>query len=505
MTEAPDDVLGDVAPEKVRLRFAPSPTGYLHVGNIRSVLFNWVFARHFGGTFVLRIEDTDVGRNTEDGLASVLESLRWLGIEWDEGPEVGGDHGPYIQSQRYDVYAEVAAKLQAAGRAYECFCTQEELEERRERARAEGRTAGYDGHCRALTADEAAAYREQGRVPVLRFRMPDEEIEFTDLVRGPIRFRPEHVPDYVLVRANGHPLYTLVNPVDDALMDITHVLRGEDLLSSTPRQIALYDALHEIGVGDRTPRFGHLPIVRGEGDKRLSKRDRGSGLTEYIERGFLPEGLLNYLALLGWGIAEDRDVFTMAEMIEAFDVRRVNPNPARFDLKKCEAINAAHLRTLPVDELAGRLLPYLQAAGLVTDPVTVEERTTLVSAAPLVAERIGTLREGVEMLAFLFVSDDRFTLDPDDVAKLLDAPGRRVVSASYDALAVLDNWDTASIEQALRAKLLDELGMKARHAFGPVRVAVTGRRVSPPLFESMELLGRERSLARLRAVADWSA
>ena len=504
MTEAVDDVLGDVAPAAVRLRFAPSPTGYLHVGNIRSALFNWVFARHFGGTFVLRIEDTDVGRNTEDGLVSVLESLRWLGIDWDEGPEVGGDYGPYIQSERYDRYAEIGEKLLAAGRAYFCYCTQEELDERRELARSEGRAAAYDGHCRALNAAQVSTYRTQGRQPVLRFRMPDDAITFTDLVRGPITFRPEHVPDYVLVRGNGHPLYTLVNPVDDALMEITHVLRGEDLLSSTPRQIALYDALREIGVAGHPPRYGHLPIVRGEGNKRLSKRDQGSGLTEYVERGFLPEGLLNYLALLGWGIAEDRDVFTMAEMIEAFDVRRVNPNPARFDLKKCEAVNAAHMRALPVDELADRLAPYLQTAGLVQDPVTMQEQTTLRAAAPLVAERIGTLREGVDLLRFLFVPDERFELDPDDAAKALDAAGVEVVAASYAALSALDTWDTPSIEQALRAKLLEERGLKPRHAFGPVRVAVTGRRISPPLFESMELLGRERSLARLGAVADWA-
>ena len=503
MTDPADDVLGGVEPASVRLRFAPSPTGYLHVGNIRSALFNWVFARHFGGAFVLRIEDTDVERNTEDGLASVLESLRWLGIDWDEGPEVGGEYGPYVQSERYDRYAEIGEQLRAAGRAYSCFCTQEEVDERRERARSEGRTAGYDGHCRELSADQVSAYQAQGRAPVLRFRMPDEEIAFSDLVRGPITFRPEHVPDYVLVRANGHPLYTLVNPVDDALMEITHVLRGEDLLSSTPRQIALFDALREVGIGSRTPRYGHLPIVRGEGNKRLSKRDQGSGLTEYVERGFLPEGLLNYLALLGWGIAEDRDVFTMAEMIEAFDVRRVNPNPARFDLKKCEAINAAHMRALPVDELADRLVPYLQGAGLLQDPVTSHEQTVLRSAAPLVAERIGTLREAVELLQFLFVPDDRFTLDPDDSAKALDAAGVEVVAASYDALSGLDSWDTASIEAALRAKLLDERGLKPRHAFGPVRVAVTGRRISPPLFESLELLGRDRSLSRLGAVASW--
>ncbi len=497
MTDERVDVLGGLEPTQVRLRFPPSPTGSLHVGNVRSALFNWAFARHFGGTLVLRIEDTDEARNTEAGLASVLDSLRWLEIDWDEGPEVGGPYEPYVQSQRLDIYADVATKLHEAGAAYDCYCSQVELEQRREIARREGRTAGYDGHCRDLTPAQVAECAAAGRSSVLRFRVPDEAIVFDDLVRGEIVFQPEHVPDYVLVRPNGHPLYTLVNPVDDAIMRITHVLRGEDLLSSTPRQIALHNALAEIGVGGGKPRFGHLPTVLGEGNKRLSKRDKGSGLADYIERGFLPEGLLNYLALLGWGISESRDVFSMAEMVAAFDIRRVNPNAARFDLKKCEAINASHLRALPVSELAARVVPFLQRARLIGDEPTGDERSLLTSVAPLIQQRMTTLGEAVDMVGFLFVPEDDFTVDPDDAAKLLDGDGRVVVQASYDALSVLTDWDTAAIEAALREALIDTLGLKPRNAFGPVRVAVTGRRVSPPLFESLELLGRDRSLARL--------
>ncbi len=497
MTETPDDVLGGLEPSQVRLRFPPSPTGSLHVGNVRSALFNWAFARHFGGVLVLRIEDTDEARNTEAGLASVLDSLRWLEIDWDEGPEVGGPYQPYVQSQRLGLYAGIAARLREASKAYDCYCTQVELEERREVARREGRTAGYDGHCRHLTPEQVAAYETEGRSSVLRFRMPDDEIAFDDLVRGRVTFQAEHVPDFVLVRPNGHPLYTLVNPVDDALMKITHVLRGEDLLSSTPRQIALLDALVEMGLADTVPKYGHLPTVLGEGNKRLSKRDKGSGLSDYIERGFLPEGLLNYLALLGWGIADDRDVFSMAEMVEVFDIRRVNPNAARFDLKKCEAINAAHLRALPDGELAARVVPYLQRARLLGDEPTDDEQAMLVAVAPLIQERMTTLGEVVGLAGFLFVPEGDFEVDPDDAAKLLDESGRRVVQAAYDALSPLDTWDTAHIEQALRAALVDGLGLKPRNAFGPVRVAVTGRRISPPLFESMELLGRDRSLSRL--------
>jgi glutamyl-tRNA synthetase len=487
----------------VRVRFCPSPTGSPHVGLARTALFNWAFARHHGGTFVFRIEDTDAARDSQESYDTLLEVMRWLGFDWDEGPEIGGPFGPYRQSERYDIYADVAARLLAAGRAYHCFCSADELDQRNERARAEGRAPGYDGHCRALSAEQTAAFESEGRRPVVRFRMPDQAITFDDLVRGDITFQPENVPDYVLVRGNGHPLYTLVNPVDDALMEITHVLRGEDLLSSTPRQLALYDALAEIGVGNgSTPKFGHLPYVMGQGNKKLSKRDPESNLLGYRERGFLPEGLLNYLALLGWAIAEDRDIFSMDEMVAAFEIERVNPNPARFDLKKAEAINATHLRALPVEELTARLVPVLQAAGVLGEEVTDAHRALLAAATPLVHERMTTLTESVDMLGFLFVDEDRFERDPADVEKLLNEDGKGVVKAAHDALAALDTWDTAAIDEALRQALVEDLGLKPRNAFGPVRVAVTGRRVSPPLFESLELLGRERALARLSSAQE---
>ncbi|MFK4089094.1 glutamate--tRNA ligase [Kribbella sp. NPDC020789] len=501
MTERParDDsgVLGGLAPEQVRVRFPPSPTGLLTVGNIRSALFNWAFARHYGGTLVLRIEDTDQTRNTPEALDYTLDALRWLGLTWDEGPEAGGEYGPYLQSERMDVYADIVSKLMAAGKAYHCYCSQEELDDRRETARSAGQPSGYDGHCRALSDEQVQAFLDEGRRPVVRLRMPDRPIVFDDLVRGEITFLPENLGDYVLVRANGYPLYPLVNPVDDALMNITHVLRGEDLLSSTPRQIALYEALAEIGIGSgRTPRFGHLPMVMGsEGNKKLSKRDLGAGLDEYRTQGFLPEGLLNYLALLGWSIADDRDVFTMAEMIEAFDIRKVNSNAARFDQKKCEAINAAHMRMLPQDEYAARTVPFLAAAGYLPAVPADDQLAVLRAAVPLVQERMNALAESVEMLGFLFAGD-RFTIEPDAAAKVLVGDAGTVLEASAAALAEVE-WTTEAIEAALRASLVDGLGLKPKKAFGPVRVAVSGRRVSPPLFESMELLGRETSLRRI--------
>ncbi|MGY1754303.1 glutamate--tRNA ligase [Blastococcus sp. SYSU D01042] len=487
-------------PGPVRTRFCPSPTGMVHVGLMRTALFNWAHARHTGGAFVFRIEDTDAARDSEESYRHLLDCLRWLGLEWDEGPEVGGPFGPYRQSERFDVYREVAGKLLESGHAYESFSTNEEVDARR-RAAGQDPKLGYDNHDRFLTDAQKAAFRDEGRAPVLRLRMPDEDLVWTDLVRGEVRFAAGSVPDFVLVRGNGAPLYPFVNPVDDALMQITDVLRGEDLLPSTPRQLALYAALTDIGVAQGTPRFGHLPYVTGEGSKKLSKRDPQSNLDVYRERGFLPEGFANYLALLGWSIAEDRDIFSTAEMVEAFDVTRVSANPARFDLKKAEAINATHLRALPVEEFTERVLPYLAAAGLVAEPPTEEQQRVLAAIAPMAQERMIVLSEAVGLLGFLFVED--VEIDPAAAEKQLageNAVG--VLDAATASLRELGEWTTPAIEAALKGALVDGLGLKPRQAFGPVRVAVSGRTVSPPLYESMELLGRERTLARLAAARD---
>lgn len=482
----------------VRVRMAPSPTGSPHVGMARTALFNWAFARHHGGTFVFRIEDTDLARNTQESYDAIIEVMRWLGLDWDEGPEVGGPYVPYLQSQRTEIYADALARLRDNSHTYSCYCTNDEVEARRKASGS--KVMGYDGFCRELSDAQVAEFVAAGRAPIVRFRMPEGEITFDDLVRGPITFETTYVPDFALCRANGEPLYTLVNPVDDALMGITHVLRGEDLLSSTPRQIALYEALKEIGIATSTPRFGHLPYVMGEGNKKLSKRDPGANLLGYRDAGFLPEGLLNYLALLGWAIAPDNDIFSLEEMCAAFDIADVNPNPARFDLKKAEAINASHMRLLSVAEMGDRVTPYLQTAGVLSDPVTGDQQALLAAAMPLVHERMNKLTEAEGMLGFLFASEVAF--DEADRAAILNDEGLRIVAAARDALSALTEWTTAAIEQCLRVTLLEELGLKPRLAFAPVRVAITGRRVSPPLFESMELLGRESSLARLGRVLE---
>ena len=485
--------------DSVRVRFCPSPTGNPHVGLVRTALFNWAFARHHGGTFVFRIEDTDATRDSEESYAALLDVLRWLGLDWDEGPEVGGPYGPYRQSERRSSYEDVIVRLLVGGYAYDCFCTPEEVEARN---KAAGRPAGYDNYCRTLTVDEITRFGRTHRKSVLRLRMPERTITWTDLVRGEMAIAPEHLSDFVIVRSTGEPLYTLVNPVDDALMKITHVLRGEDLLSSTPRQIAMYEALGEVGVTDGlVPQFGHLPLVVGEGNRKLSKRAPEASFNLYRERGFLPEGILNYLALLGWSIAEDRDIFSPAEMAAEFDIADVNSNPARFDLRKAEAINATWIRRLDTADLARRLLPYLKGAGLVGEPPTPDQLALLAAATPLVQERVAVLAEAVEMLRFLFSGDD-FVIDEDSAAKALGSDAGPVLLAAEEALGRLDSWDTASIEQALKVALVEGLGLKPRQAFAPVRVAVTGRTVSPPLYESLELLGRGLTVERLRAARE---
>jgi glutamyl-tRNA synthetase len=477
----------------VRVRFCPSPTGTPHVGMVRTALFNWAYARHTGGKMVFRIEDTDAARDSEESYLQLIDALTWLGIDWDEGVEIGGPHGPYRQSQRTSIYLELVERLRDAGLLYESYVTPEEMEARNV---ANGRDPrqGYDNFERSLTEEERAAFRVEGRSPSLRLRVPDTDLSFTDLIRGEITFPAGSFTDFVVVRPNGAPLYTFVNPVDDALMGVTHVLRGEDILSSTPRQIALYLALIEIGVTDVIPQYAHMPLVLGEGSKKLSKRDPESNLFHHRDRGFIPEGLVNYLALLGWSIAADRDVFTQDEFVAAFDIRDVNPNPARFDQKKADAINGDHIRMLGAEDFEARLVPYLP--GLVADPPTAGESAILREAAPLVQERMTVLSEAPGLLAFLFTADDALEYDADALPKDADQ-ARLVLDASYAALTQLDDFSTTAIEEALRRELIDGAGLKPRDAFGPLRTAISGRRISPPLFESMEILDKESTLARL--------
>ncbi|WP_040535433.1 glutamate--tRNA ligase [Gordonia namibiensis] len=487
--------------EAVRVRFCPSPTGTPHVGLVRTALFNYAQARHDGGTFVFRIEDTDSSRDSEESYQAILDALRWLGMDWDEGPEVGGPYGPYRQSERREIHADVVARLLEAGEAYEAFSTPEEVEARHKAAGRDPKL-GYDNFDRDLTDEQREAYRAEGRKPVVRLRMPDTDLTWDDLVRGTTTIKAGTVPDFALTRASGDPLYTLVNPVDDAMMKITHVLRGEDLLSSTPRQLALYEALIRIGVADFVPKFAHLPFVMGEGNKKLSKRDPQSNLFHHRDRGFIPEGLLNYLALLGWGYSSDTDVFSLDEMIAAFDVRQVNSNPARFDQKKADAINAEHIRRLEPGDFTARLKDFLIGHGHLSEPV---DDVSFAALAELVQTRIQVLGDAWDLIKFVYVSDDDFTIDEKAASKNLGADAVAVLDATIAAIEPLASWATQGLQDALNAALVDGMELKPRKAFGPVRVAVTGSQVSPPLFESMEILGRDKTLARLAAAREIAA
>ena len=481
----------------VVVRFCPSPTGTPHVGLVRTALFNWAYARHTGGKFVFRIEDTDAERDSEESYEMILEALRWLGLNWDEGVDVGGPNEPYRQSQRTEIYLDIIEKLKASGHVYESYMTGEDIDARNE---AEGRAKqlGY-GNWERDDA-ERAKYRKADASPALRLRVPDVDITFDDLVRGEITFPAGSFPDFVVVRPNGQPLYTLVNPVDDALMGVTHVLRGEDLLSSTPRQIALYNAMVDAGITNFIPRFGHLPYVMGEGNKKLSKRDPESNLFHHRDRGFIPEGLLNYLSLLGWGISSERDIFSLTELAEHFDVVNVNPNPARFDQKKADAINAAHIRLLDIDDFTSRLVPYLQSAGVLGHQPTAAQLDLLRAAAPLVQERMTVLSEAPDLLSFLFVTADQIVIQ-DDARDGMPENTSDVLAAAIGVLNALEDFSTDAIQAALNAKLIEELQLKPRFAFGPLRTGISGRRISPPLFESMELLGKGETIARLESFA----
>jgi glutamyl-tRNA synthetase len=477
----------------VRVRFAPSPTGDLHVGNIRTALFDWAYARHTGGTFLFRIEDTDTTRVTDEYIAAAIDTLRWLGLQWDEGPEVGGEYGPYLQSQRLDIYAHWAQKFIEQKDAYHCYCTPEELEQRREAQREAHVAPGYDGKCRDLTAEQIATYKGQGREAVVRMRMPDGSTTFVDAIRGEVSFEHKFVPDFVLVRGDGSPLYTLAVAVDDILMKVSHVLRGEDLLSSTPRQIRVYQAM---GVAlDDYPTFAHLPFVMGQDNAKLSKRNGEVSIAWYREAGFLPEAICNYLALLGWSPGDDRENITMKELTELFTVERVNSSPARFDMKKLEAINGDKIRALPLDEFLAWALPFLTKAKVISG--TPEEIAVVKSALPIIQERITRLNEVPAMLKFLFVKN--FAVEAESLSKVTDAASKDVLKRAITELTPLTVWTHDSIEAALRSSLIEEMGLKPRIAFGSVRIAVTGSTISPPLFESMELLGKNASLERISA------
>ncbi|MPZ88495.1 MAG: glutamate--tRNA ligase [Nitriliruptorales bacterium] len=494
-----------------RARFSPAPSGWLHVGGARTALYNWLYARGHHGAFVLRIEDTDATRATRESMEGMLEALRFLGLDWDEGPGVEGPYGPYVQSERTSLYAAVADLLLKAGYAYDAYETPEELVAARAEAERQGRPPGYDGAHRDLTDEQRQAFLAEGREPTLRLRIPDEgTVAFDDAVRGRIEFAWADISDFVIQRADGTPTYLLANTVDDLAMGITLIARGEDLLSATPRQLHLWDLLLRDGLIDEAlthaifparpesnvvPSYAHLPIIVGADRKKLSKRHGAVAVDEFRRQGFLPEVLVNFLALCGWGYDATTERFSAEELTERFSFDRVGRNPALFDTDKLRAMNGDRIKELSDEQLAERLQPYFEDAGLVVRPPSPEHARLLLQLAPLLRERIQTLAEAAPLVAFCFT--DEVTYDEKAVAKHLKGRAGEVLDAAGEALDALDEWDAASIHGALDG-IAERFALSRGKTFQPVRVAVAGKAVSPPLPETLALLDKALLLDRIR-------
>jgi glutamyl-tRNA synthetase len=469
--------------DRVRCRLAPAPTGYLHVGNARTALYNWLFARHHGGTFVLRIEDTDRKRSTDEAIRIVIDSLRWLGLDWDEGPEVNGPFGPYRQTERQSIYDETVERFLSKQQAYPCYCTPEELEERRREALARGETPGYDGRCRTLTDDQRLAFEAEGRPKAIRFAMPEEDMVVSDLIRGETHFPSNDLRDFVILRSDGSPTYLLAAAVDDVRMEMTHVIRGEDLHPSTPRQLRIIEAL-----GASPPRYAHLPLIVGQDHKPLSKRHGSVSVEWYKEQGFLPEALVNYLALLGWSYDDTTTFFALDELVERFDLDRISRNPAAFDVDKLLWMNGHYIREAPDGRIGELVAGELLHEGVDADAAVVAR------AVPVIKERMRTVPEGAGQLRFLFVQD----VPPDDkAAKWLGPERAEFLLEAASRLEAVEDWTHEEIERVVR-KLQADRGLSSKQAFMPIRAAITGSTTTPPLFESMELVGRDRTLQRIR-------
>ena len=484
-----------VVTNAVRVRFAPSPTGFLHIGGARTALYNWAFARHHGGTLVLRIEDTDPERSTAENTDAILRAMRWLGLDWDEGPEIGGAYGPYFQTQRFDRYSALLEQLKTSGHAYPCFCSPETLEEKRNAARTRGGFAGYDRTCRTLAPAEVAGRVAAGESHVWRLKVPQDrgDITFIDAVRGEVVFPPDAVDDFVLARTDGSPTYNFAVVADDVDMAISHVIRGDDHLSNTPKQIVVYEAL-ELPI----PIFAHLSMILGADGKRLSKRHGATSVEAYRDLGYLPEVLMNYLALLGWSLDGETTILSAKTLCENFSLDRISKNPAIFDEEKLAWMNGVYLRDMPAEEFVRRMMPSLEDAGLITAEEAAEDGRAkwLLKLAPLLQERTKQLPEVVGMVRFLFQAP---SIDPTAQEKVLEKDGAGVaLDAAVDTLTLVEPFEHTAIEAALR-EVPGRIGAKPKDVFQAVRVSVAGGTVSLPLFESLELLGKDTTLARLAA------
>ncbi len=477
----------------VRVRYAPSPTGFPHVGNIRTALFNWLYARHTGGKFIVRIEDTDTARTVPGSLEAILDSLRWLGLDWDEGPEVGGDYGPYMQSQRLDIYNKIAEILIKEGFAYRCYCTSERLDSMRAAQMANKQPPGYDRHCRDLSAEERAKLEASGATSVIRFKTPlTGRTVFQDMLRGEVGFENSTIDDFVLLKTDGFPVYHMANVIDDHLMEISHVLRAEEWLSSTPKHIMLYNALKY-----DPPQFAHMPLILGPDRSKLSKRHGAATLTEYRDQGYLQETMINFLALLGWSLDEKTEIFSRQQLIENFSLERVSRTAGIFNKEKLDWLNGMYIRSLSVDDLTGRVFPFMEKdlPPEVKRPLDINYVRQIV---PLIRERISTLKDAATYADFFFLDQLEY-----DSARLIgkNMTAETVITALKGAenkLSSLESFGSDLLEDTFR-HLADDLGIKAGQLFNPLRVATTARDAAPPLFETMAVLGQERCLKRINA------
>jgi len=479
--------------KKVRVRFAPSPTGYPHVGNIRTALFNWLFARHHGGSFIVRIEDTDVARKVKGAVKAILDGLKWLGLDWDEGPEVGGKYGPYFQSERLELYKAAAERLISQGDAYYCYCSPERLEEMRSEQVKRKQPPGYDRHCRNLSAEERAQKEAEGIVPVVRFKTPLEgQTSYNDVIWGEVTFEHNTLDDFVLLKSDGYPTYHLANVVDDQAMEISHVIRAEEWISSTPRHLLLYRAL-----GFEPPQFVHHPMIMGPDRAKLSKRHGAVSIIDYREQGYLPQTMFNFLALIGWSLDDKTEIISRQELIDNFSLERISRTAAIFNLDKLTWMNGVYIRNLTADEFFDAVEPYLMM-DIPAGEALISNEEYVRAVLPLVQERAKTLLEVIELTKFLFVDEPDY--EPNLlIGRDMDTEATvQALRASQQKLTPLSAFDTDSLEGLLRP-LAAELGLKTGQLFGVLRVAVTGRTAAPPLFQTMAVLGKERCLKRIEA------
>ena len=479
--------------KKIRVRFAPSPTGYLHIGGARTALFNWLYARHYNGTFILRIEDTDQVRSTEEAVNVILEGMKWLGLDWDEGPGKGGEYGPYYQMKRLPIYREYTEKLLKDKKAYRCYCTKEELVKSREKQVRENESLKYNGHCFNLSEDEKKRYEAEGRKPVIRLKIPAKEIAFDDRLRGEVTFDGGLLSDFVIMKSDGIPTYNYAVVIDDALMKITDVMRGDDHISNTPKQIVIYEAL-----GFDVPKFAHIPMIMGQDHTRLSKRHGATSVMEYKRMGYVPEAVVNYITHLGWSSGDEKEIFTKEELIKEFSLDKISKHAAVFSMEKLNWFNSEYLKNSSIDSLTKMLLPFLKEANYIEneESLSLAKNDYIKEVVKLMQGRIKNFSQFIDYADYYFV--DKIDIEPqafDSVLNKNGVPG--ILQALQEKLSLLEHWDEESIENAAR-EVASSLQIKGGQIIHPTRVALSGKKVGPGLFELMVVLGQDKTLERLQ-------